>query len=286
MLDESVFCLAYLAIAAFPDKHDKVFQETDLFYIQLFALYAERVHGDRILLGIADILPTNILTESFIRVTCIDHDHIGILLPKLTYYAIHVERLTATAWAKTEKVRVVGKLFLAFFSTDVNSYRYTLTVGVIDLQRCVLTLGHSLLIHHAASGITQCQKTVILCIQAITVAWKRVDKEFQLVIGTLADMNTNTTKGILQMVGTLLEVSISSCRNYEVEMAIDQLFVLPSYQFLHLLDVLHRNLIAWIGQGGMTVLFLGELAHLLLLIRNEDDLIEHNTLCAWYAVNK
>ena len=99
-------------------------------------------------------------------------------------------------------------------------------------------------------------------------------------------MDSDTPKGILQMVGTLLEICIGCSGNNQVEMAIDQLFVLSRYQFFNLLYVLHGNLITWIGQRGMAVLFLGELTHLLLLVGDEYDLIEDNTLCAWYAVNK
>ena len=99
-------------------------------------------------------------------------------------------------------------------------------------------------------------------------------------------MDSYTAKCVLQMIGTLLEVCIYSCGDYKVKMTIDQLFVLSRYQFLHLLDVLHCNLITGIRQRGMTVLFLGKLTHLLLLIRDEYDLVEHDTLCAWYAVNK
>ena len=69
-------------------------------------------------------------------------------------------------------------------------------------------------------------------------------------------------------------------------MAIDQLFVLSRYQFFDLFDILYSNLITWIGQRGMAILFLSELTHLLLLVGDEYDLIENNTLCAWYAVNK
>ena len=48
-------------------------------------------------------------------------------------------------------------------------------------------------------------------------------------------MDSDTTKGILQMIGTLLEICIGCSGNNQVEMAIDQLFVLSRYQFFNLL---------------------------------------------------
>ena len=43
------------------------------------------------LVCIADILTAYILTESFVGVTCIDHDNVCVLLPHLTYNTVHVE---------------------------------------------------------------------------------------------------------------------------------------------------------------------------------------------------
>ena len=80
------------------------------------------------------------------------------------------------------------------------------------------------------------------------------------------------------MVGAFLQVSIGLDGNDEVEMAIDQLLVLPRDKLFHLLDVLHCNLVAGIGQGGMAVFLLGQFAHLLLLAGQEDDLVEDDAL--------
>jgi hypothetical protein len=65
-----------------------------------------------------------------------------------------------------------------------------------------------LLIHQTGGSITQREETVVVRVHAITVAGEGVDEQLQLVIGTFADMNAQTTKGVLQMVGTFLYVGI------------------------------------------------------------------------------
>ena len=60
-------------------------------------------------------------------------------------------------------------------------------------------------------------------------------------------------------------------------MAIDKLLVLSSNEFFNLLNVFDGNLVAWIRQRGVSVLFLAKLADLLLLTWKVDDLIENNT---------
>ena len=94
LLDEKFLNLGRYRIVTFPYQHDKVLQEVGLFDVQLFLLNLEWVHGDRMLLGVADIFTSYILTESFVGVTCIDHDNVSVLFPKLTYHTVHVERFT------------------------------------------------------------------------------------------------------------------------------------------------------------------------------------------------
>ncbi len=91
LLYETVFCLAHFSVTSFPNEHDKVFQKPDFLHVQLLSLDAKRIHSDRIFLGVTDIFATDIFTESFIRVTCIDHNDIGILLPKLSDDTVHME---------------------------------------------------------------------------------------------------------------------------------------------------------------------------------------------------
>ena len=89
---------------------------------------------------------------------------------------MHVEGLATAAWTQTKEITIIGEFLLAFLARDVYGYRYTLAVGVIDFQRCVLALGKYLFVHKTAGGITQGEETVILCIKAITITRERVDK--------------------------------------------------------------------------------------------------------------
>ena len=51
---------------------------------------------------------------------------------QLAHDGIHVETLSAARRPQAEKIRVVGQLVLSLFSRDVDSYRNTLTVSVIN----------------------------------------------------------------------------------------------------------------------------------------------------------
>ena len=285
LFDEQFLNLGGNGSIAFPYQHNEVLQEVGLLHVQLLTLDAEGIHGDRMLLGIADILATDILAQSLIRVTGIDHNDIGILLPKLAHHTVHMKGFAAAAWTQAKEVTVVGEFLLAFLATDVDGDGYALAVGVIDLQWRLFALWELFLIHQATGGIAQGEEAVVVLVQGIAVAGEGADEQLQLVIGTLADLYADAPEGVLQMVGAFLQVGIGLDGNDEVEMAIDQLLVLSCDELFYLLDVLHSNLVAGIGQRGMTVLLLGQLAHLLLLAWQEDDLVEDYTLGSGDAVN-
>ena len=59
--------------------------------VQLLATDIEGIHRDGSLLGVADILAADILTQALIGVTRIDHHDVGILFPKLAHHAVDVE---------------------------------------------------------------------------------------------------------------------------------------------------------------------------------------------------
>ena len=285
LFDEQFLNLGGNGSIAFPYQHNEVLQEVGLLHVQLLTLDAEGIHGDRMLLGIADILATDILAQSLIRVTGIDHNDIGILLPKLAHHTVHMKGFAAARRAQAKEVTVVGEFLLAFLATDVDGDGYALAVGVIDLQWRLFALWELFLIHQATGGIAQGEEAVVVLVQGIAVAGEGADEQLQLVIGTLADLYADAPEGVLQMVGAFLQVGIGLDGNDEVEMAIDQLLVLSCDELFYLLDVLHSNLVAGIGQRGMTVLLLGQLAHLLLLAWQEDDLVEDYTLGSGDAVN-
>ena len=75
-----------------------------------------------------------------------------------------------------------------------------------------------------------------------------------------------------------MDVRILINSHYQVEMTMDKLLALPCNKFLNPRYIIHSNLVTWIRQRGMAVLFLGELAHLLLLTRQKDHLVEHDAL--------
>ena len=66
LLYETVFRLGDFTLGSFPDEHDQIFQEAYLLDVQLLTLDGKRIHRDRMLVCVADILATNIFAESFI----------------------------------------------------------------------------------------------------------------------------------------------------------------------------------------------------------------------------
>ena len=90
-----------------------------------------------------------IATDTFIRVTGINHHHIGVLLNELAHDGIGRKTLSATTWAQAEEVRVIGEFLFSFLSREVYSDRYALPVGIVYLQRCHLVMLHAFLIEEA-----------------------------------------------------------------------------------------------------------------------------------------
>ena len=98
-------------------------------------------------------------------------------------------------------------------------------------------------------------------------------------------MDAHTPKGVLQMVGTLLNVFVDGQRHYDIEVSINQLFILSGYHILHLLDVLNSDEIAGIGHTGMAVFLFVEQREFTLLIRHENHLIVDDCLSQRYVVH-
>ena len=95
LLNEFVFCLCYRTLTAFPNQHDKVFQESQFLDIPFFSLDLEGIHRDGMLFGIRDILAVEVFTQSFIRITCVHQHDVSILLMGLAYHGIDVKTLAA-----------------------------------------------------------------------------------------------------------------------------------------------------------------------------------------------
>ena len=98
-------------------------------------------------------------------------------------------------------------------------------------------------------------------------------------------MDAHTTKGVLQMVGTLLDVFVDGQRHHDIEVGIDQLLVLSGYHILHFLDVLDSNEIAGVGHTGMAVLLFVEQREFTLLVWHENHLIVDDCLSQRYVVH-
>ncbi len=93
LLYELVLGLGDLAVRAFPNEHHEVLQEPHLLDIVFRTRDAERIHGDRMLLGIGDVLAAEILAEPLIGVSRVDHDDVSVLFPELPNHRVHVERI-------------------------------------------------------------------------------------------------------------------------------------------------------------------------------------------------
>ena len=273
LLDEPVLRLGNLALRAFPDEHDEVLQEAYLLDVQFLAADAEGVHGDGVLLGVADVLAADVFAKALVGVTRIDHHDVGVLLPQLAHDAVHVERLAASRRAEHEEVGVVGNLVPALLAADVDSHGHALAVGVVYLQWRVLAVLDVLLVHETGGSIAEGEETVVVGTHAVAVAGEGVDEQLQLVVGPLADVDAQTAKGVLDVVGAFLNVGIHRGADDEVVVGIDQLLVLAGDDVLHLLDVLHGNLVAGIGHGGMAVFLLVERRQLALLVGHEEHLV-------------
>ena len=225
------------------------------------------------LLGIGDIDTSSNLTEHLITVTDINDNHIRQLLEELAHDGVHEEALTATTRAKDKVVTVIGHLLSTFFACEIHTDGNALTVCVPELQGSLLTLLLTLLIHHAEGCITECQETVIIRIELAAVAGEAGNKEFELVVGTLGNLDIHLTEEVLQIVRDPGHAGILGNGNDKVEVGIDQLFVLTGNDVLNILDILYGKLIAGRGNRAMTVLFLVEHSQFLLLVGHENDLI-------------
>ena len=142
-----------------------------------------------------------------------------------------------------------------------------------------------LLVHQAHGGIAQGQEAVILLVQGVAVARERGDKQLQLVVGVLADMDTHAPESVLQIVGAFLYVRVGRHSDNKVEMAVHEHLALPCNNLLHTLDVFHGHLVAGIGDARVAVLLLVECRQFPLLVGQEDDLVIHHRLGFRYAVD-
>ena len=177
---------------------------------------------------------------------------------ELAHDRVDMKALATPRRPQTKEIRVVRQLVLSLFSRDVNSHRHTLTVGVVNLQRCFLAVQHALLVHQAHRRIGKGQETVVFLIERVAVARKRTDEQFQLVVRPLADMDAHAPECVFQVVRTLLQVCTGRYGYHHVEVRIYQLLAFTGNDLLHTLDVLDRHLVVRVRNTRVAVLLFVE----------------------------
>ena len=267
-------------IGTLEDKEDKGLQEVLLLTEILTVLGLgdlEGVHGDGMLLAVGDIDTAEIAVETFVAVTGIDNDKVGILLVELTTDGVHKETLATAGGTEGEEIGIGGVGLLAFLTGDVNGKGDALTVGIVAFQRGVVTRGLTLLVEKTDGSIGEGEETVVLSREGIAVAGESTDEELQLVVATLGDMDALTAEDILKMVGDLIGVGNGRHGDNQREMGVDEELVLTLNDGLDTLDVLNGNLVGGVLHTGMTVL-LGVKGLLLPALRRDiDDLVVNDT---------
>ena len=113
---QSVFGLAHSALTSFPYQHHEVFQKSQLLDVPFLSLDFERVHRDRMLLGIGNVFSAEVFTQSLIRVTCIYQHDVGVLLMGLAHHGVYIKTLAASRRTEDKEVAVVGQLVSSLFS--------------------------------------------------------------------------------------------------------------------------------------------------------------------------
>ena len=116
LLYQPVLGLAHCALTSFPYQHHEVFQESQLLDVPFLSLDFERVHRDRMLLGIGNVFSAEVFTQSLIRVTCIYQHDVGVLLMGLAHHGVYIKTLAASRRTEDKEVAVVGQLVSSLFS--------------------------------------------------------------------------------------------------------------------------------------------------------------------------
>ena len=112
---QPVFGLAHCALTSFPYQHHEVLQESQLLDVPFLSLDFERVHRDRMLLGIGNVFSAEVFTLSLIRVTCIYQHDVGVLLMGLTHHGVNIKALAASRRTEDKEVAVVSQLISSLF---------------------------------------------------------------------------------------------------------------------------------------------------------------------------
>ena len=115
---------------------------------------------------------------------------------------------------------------------------------------------HPFLVHQAYRSVGEGQKTVIFLVQAVTVARKRTDEQFQLVVCTLTDMYAHAPKSVFQVIRAFLKVGVGRHAHHHVEVRVHEQFAFTGYYVLYLLDVLSAIWLLGLGMLACRFFFL------------------------------
>ena len=153
LVDDGLFQHRWLA-GSLIYLEDKVLQEVFLLSEVLLILhlgYLERIHGDRLFLGVGNVGSPEVAADSLIAVTGIYNHNICVLLIILSHHRVHEEALSASGGSQYEEIGVVGILHLSFLTGGIYRHRYTLAVCIVAFQGRLVSLGLMLLIHQTQS---------------------------------------------------------------------------------------------------------------------------------------
>ena len=198
---------------------------------------------------------------------------------------VHVERLSASAWAYAKEVGVVGHLHPAFLAGDVDADGQALTVGVVGLQRRVLTVFQMFLEEEAEGCVVERQEEVIVRVERVGVAREGVHEEFQLVIGTLAGEDAALVELGLDEAGHGCQL-IGLAAHQKVEVGVDEQLAVLGEHVEDCLDVGLGNLVAGVGHGAVALGLGLEFPQQFSLLGDLDDLVVDDTVGVRYLAEE
>ena len=200
-------------------------------------------------------------------------------------YDMHVEGLTASAWANAEEVGVVGHLHAAFLAGDVDAHGQALAVGVPCLEGRNLAVLQVLLEEEAEGRVVEREEKVVVGVERVGVAGKGVQEELQLVVGRLAredaaliELGLDETCDGCQLLGL--------AAHQQVEVGIDEQLAVLGKDVKHGLDVGLSNLVAGVGHGAVALGLALEFSQQLSLLRDLDDLIVDDAVGVGYLAEE
>ena len=183
-----------------------------------------------------------------------------------------MEGLTASAWADAKEVGVVGHLHPAFLAGDVDADGQALTIGIVSLQRSVLTVFQVFLEEEAEGCVVERQEEVVVGVERVGVAGEGVHEELQLVVSTLAGENTALVEFGLDEAGHGCQF-LGLAAHQQVEVGIDEQLAVLGEHVEDGLDVGLGNLVAGVGHGAVALGLALQLAEELTLLWDLDDLV-------------